>query len=88
MPEEPVNLPFTAVIGMDAVKKALMCMMADRSMKGLLIRGPSGTAKSLLVRSFFELFGDAELVNVPLDTPDEEIFGGLDIEKAISEGRT
>lgn len=80
-------MPFTAIVGMDAAKKALMCMMADRGIKGLLIRGPSGTAKSLLVRSFFGLFDGTELVNMPLNASDEQIFGGLDMEKAIAEGR-
>ena len=49
MSEKTAMMPFTAIVGMDAAKKALMCMMADRGIKGLLIRGPSGTAKDNII---------------------------------------
>ncbi|UAL07460.1 MAG: VWA domain-containing protein [Candidatus Methanogranum gryphiswaldense] len=82
------GLPFSAVVGMDLAKKALMCAAVDDRIKGVLIRGPSGTAKSVLVRSFSNLVQGKKMVEVPQNISDEQLFGGLDLEKAIKEGRT
>ncbi|MDD4222681.1 MAG: VWA domain-containing protein [Candidatus Methanomethylophilus sp.] len=81
------NLPFSAVRGMSLAKKALMCAAVDDSVKGVLIKGPSGTGKSLLVRAFAEVLPGRDIINVPQNINDDQLFGGLDLEKAVSEGR-
>ena len=81
------RFPFSAVIGMDDVKRALECIVSDRDLKGLLIKGPGGTAKTLLVRSFVNLLPNREIVNVPLNVTDEQLFGGMDMEHAITHGK-
>jgi len=81
------RFPFSAVTGMDDVKKALECIVSDDGLKGLLIKGPSGTAKTLLVRSFVNLLADKEIVNVPVNVTDEQLFGGMDMEHAITHGK-
>jgi magnesium chelatase subunit D len=80
------DLPFSAIQGMELAKKALMCAVLDDNIKGVIIRGPSGTAKSVLVRSFSHLT-DKRVIEVPQNISDEQLFGGLDIEKAIKEGK-
>ncbi len=80
------DLPFSAIQGMELAKKALMCAVLDDKIKGVIIRGPSGTAKSVLVRSFSHLT-DRRIIEVPQNISDEQLFGGLDIEKAIKEGK-
>ena len=87
MSEGILSLPFSAVIGMEPAKKALMCMAVDNNIKNILIKGPPGTAKSVLVRSFFNLTSEKELINVPPNISDDQLFGGLDFEAAIKEGR-
>jgi len=82
------GLPFSAVKGMENVKKALECAAVDDDLLGILIKGPTGTAKSVLVRSFVNLLPDKDIVNVPQNVTDEQLFGGLDIEDAIKFGRT
>ncbi|MDR0309755.1 MAG: hypothetical protein LBH88_03240, partial [Candidatus Methanoplasma sp.] len=47
--------PFSAVAGMGNVKKALECAAVDDELLGVLIKGPTGTAKSVLVRSFADM---------------------------------
>ena len=79
--------PFSAVKGMEDVKKALECAAADDGLLGVLIKGPTGTAKSVLVRSFVNMLPDKEIVNVPQNVTDEQLFGGLDIEDAIISGK-
>ena len=82
------QFPFSAVKGMDEVKKALECAMVDDDLKGVLIKGPTGTAKSLLVRSFADLLPGKDIVNIPQNVTDEQLFGSIDLEHAIKHGRT
>jgi len=72
---------------MEDVKKALMCAAVDGGLS-VLIKGPAGTAKSVLVRSFVDLLPDKKIINVPQNVTDEQLFGGLDIENAILSGKT
>jgi len=73
---------------METVKKALECVAVDDNILGVLIKGPTGTAKSVLVRSFANMLPDKELISVPQNITDEQLFGCLDIEEAILFGRT
>lgn len=82
-----LRYPFSAVIGERNAKRALQCLLADDSLNGVLIKGPSGTAKSVLVRSLAGLT-DRNLVDLPAGAGDEDIFGGIDFETAVKEGVT
>ena len=78
--------PFSAVYGMEKVKRALMCAMVNPHVKTVLIIGASGTGKTLVARSLGRISGK-HIVNVPLNVTDEQLFGCLDIECAIKEGK-
>jgi len=80
-----VHYPFSAVYGMEQTKKALMCAIANPHIKSVLIRGPSGTGKTLVGRSLGYISGKS-IVNIPLNVTDEQLFGCLDIELAVKEG--
>jgi len=73
---------------MENAKKALECVAVDDGLLGVLIKGPTGTAKSVMVRSFVNMLPDREIVNIPQNITDEQLFGGLDIEDAIKFGKT
>lgn len=47
--------PFTAIIGQDAMKKALLLNVINPKLGGVLIQGEKGTAKSTAVRALAEL---------------------------------
>jgi magnesium chelatase subunit D len=72
---------------MEDVKKALECAVVDDDILGVLIKGPTGTAKSVLVRSFVDMLPDKDIVSIPQNVTDEQLFGGLDIEDAIISGK-
>ena len=49
------NFPFTAIVGQNEMKNALILNIINPSIGGVLIRGEKGTAKSTAVRSLAEL---------------------------------
>lgn len=55
MNREPINYPFTALVGQEPMKLALILNVIDPSLSGVLIRGEKGTAKSTAVRSLADL---------------------------------
>jgi magnesium chelatase subunit D len=53
-PERPI-FPFTAIVGQDRMKRALVLNAINPQIGGVLIRGEKGTAKSTAVRAFARL---------------------------------
>ena len=56
-------LPFTAIVGQEKMKKALILNAINPRIGGVLIRGEKGTAKSTAVRALAELLPEIEIVN-------------------------
>lgn len=54
--------PFTAIVGQEQMKKALILNIINPSLGGVLIRGEKGTAKSTAVRALAELMPEREHV--------------------------
>ncbi len=61
MPFE-LTLPFTAIVGQEQMKRALMLNAIDPAIGGVLIRGDRGTAKSSAVRALARLLPDYDAV--------------------------
>jgi magnesium chelatase subunit D len=57
MPFE-LTLPFSAIVGQEQMKRALMLNAVDPAIGGVLIRGDRGTAKSSAVRALARLLPD------------------------------
>ncbi len=51
--------PFTAIVGQDTMKQALILNAINPAIGGVLIRGEKGTAKSTAVRSLTKLLPGA-----------------------------
>ena len=80
-----IRFPFSAVYGMDDAKRALLCALVNDRIHTVLIRGDSGTAKTVLARSIGDLT-DRNVVNIPVNVSEDQLFGGMDIEATIREG--
>ena len=57
-----MTFPFTAIVGQDEMKTALVLNVIDPAIGGLLIMGEKGTAKSTAVRALAELLPEIEVV--------------------------
>ncbi len=70
-----LNFPFTAIIGQDRMRKALILNLIDPSIQGVLLTGHQGTGKSTAVRSLSDILPDITVVeNCPFSCdPNDEI---------------
>lgn len=79
--------PFAAIVGQEKVKRALIINAINPKIKGVLISGQKGTAKSTMVRGLYELL-EENIINIPLNITEDRLVGSLDIEYAIKTGNT
>lgn len=78
--------PFPAIVGQEKVKKAILLNIINPNIKGVLISGEKGTAKSTIVRSISTIAPWLEIVDLPLNITEDRLLGSIDIESAILEG--
>jgi len=66
--------PFTAIMGQEKMKLALILNIINPTLSGVLIRGEKGTAKSTAVRALAEILPEIEVIeDCPFQlSPDEE----------------
>lgn len=81
-----LRYPFSAVIGQDKLKSALLLSACDPELGGVLISGNRGTAKSTLARSLADLLDHRPFVNCPLGVSEDRLLGSLDIEQVLDDG--
>lgn len=79
--------PFSAIVGQERMKRALILNAVHPTIGGVLIRGERGTAKSTAARALAALLpGDTPFVDLPVSATEDRVVGTLDIEKAIQKG--
>lgn len=79
--------PFSAVVGQDDVKLALLLNAIDRRIGGVLLRGDKGSAKSTLARGLAALLpGQSRFVELPVSATEDRVVGTLDMEAALTSG--
>lgn len=81
-----IQFPFTAIVGQEKMKKALLLNLINPKIGGVLIKGEKGTAKSTIVRALAQLLPDLQVVELPLGATEDKVVGTLDIEHAIKHG--
>lgn len=83
--------PFSAIVGQDKLKKALLLCAISPGIGGVLIKGEKGTAKSTAVRGLAEVMPALEhtnqpvpFVDLPLGASEDRVLGSLDIEAILA----
>jgi magnesium chelatase subunit D len=77
---KPARFPFSAVVGHDDAKLALLLAAIDPAIGGVLLRGQKGSAKTTLARGLAAVLpGDAPFVDLPLGATEDRLIGTLDL---------
>jgi magnesium chelatase subunit D len=80
-------LPFTAVVGQEQAKLALVLAAVEPKLGGVLLRGDKGSAKTTLARGLAALLpGDAPFVELPLGAGEDRTLGTLDLQSLLRDG--
>ncbi|WP_448336974.1 magnesium chelatase ATPase subunit D [Chloroflexus aurantiacus] len=88
-------LPFTAIVGLDTARQALLLLAVDPSLAGVAIGAGAGTGKSALVRAFARMLAGGrefdptipwQLVEMPVGVSEDRLLGGIDIEATLATG--
>ena len=88
--------PFSAIVGHDPLRLALLLCAVRPEIGGALIRGEKGTAKSTAVRGLAALLSAATgrggagsgggLVEMPLGATEDRVIGSLDLQRVLRDG--
>lgn len=87
--------PFSAVVGHDRLRLALVLCAVRPDIGGVLIRGEKGTAKSTAVRGLAQVLteafkasggGGGQLVELPIGATEDRVVGSLDLQKVLRDG--
>ncbi len=93
-----VPFPFSAIVGQDEMKRALLVAAVDARIGGVMVFGDRGTGKSTAARALAALLPPlaredggrgkvpVPFVDLPLGATEDRVVGALDIERALSHG--
>jgi magnesium chelatase subunit D len=82
--------PFSAIVGHDRLRLALVLCALRPEIGGVLIRGEKGTAKSTAVRGLAAVLSavdqDSALVELPIGATEDRVVGSLDLQRVLRDG--
>jgi magnesium chelatase subunit D len=85
-----IGYPFSALVGQDQLRLALVLNAVRPEIGGVLIRGEKGTAKSTAVRGLAHVLAmldaDARLVELPIGATEDRVVGSLDLQRVLRDG--
>ncbi len=79
--------PFSAVVGQEKTKRALLLACINPAVGGVLLVGERGCAKSVLAYGLQALFPDRKLLTIPLNASPDRLLGTVSSRALIKEGR-
>ena len=82
-----ISYPFSAIVGQDAMKRALLLVAVQPKIGGVLILGERGTAKTTAVRAMPGILGDeTRVVELPLNATEDRVVGTLHVGALMKSG--
>jgi magnesium chelatase subunit D len=93
MSKRQPEFPFTAIVGQEPLKTALVLNAINPRIGGVVISGPRGSAKSTLARGLADVLPITErkslpFVNLPLSTTEDRLVGSLDLQQVLTQQET
>ena len=86
----PPAYPFSAIVGHDRLRLALVLCAVLPGIGGVLIRGEKGTAKSTAARALAAVLAAVDpatrLVELPIGATEDRVIGSLDLQKVLRDG--
>lgn len=80
---KPSAFPFSAIVGQDEMKLALLLAAVDWRI-GVLLRGDKGAGKTTAARGLATLLPPpSPFINLPIGTTEDRLLGGLHLERAL-----
>ncbi len=82
-----ISFPFTAIVGQEDMKLALILNIIDPTIGGVLLKGQKGTGKSTAARAISALVPEIGFIELPLNATEDSLIGGIDFEKIVKHGK-
>jgi len=80
---KPASYPFSAIVGQDQMKLALLLAAVDWRL-GVLLRGEKGAGKTTAARGLAVLLPEpAPFINLPIGSTEDRLLGGLHLKRAL-----
>jgi magnesium chelatase subunit D len=89
------TLSFSALVGLDTARQALLLLAVDPGLGGAVIAAGVGAGKSSLARAFAQIMARADrllehdptpFVELPVGITEDRLLGGLDLEATLARG--
>ena len=84
-----MTYPFSAIVGHEQLRLALVLCAVRPEIGGVLIRGEKGTAKSTAVRGLAHVLAEVDgghLVELPIGATEDRVVGSLDLQRVLRDG--
>lgn len=79
--------PFSAIVGQDTMKLALLLNVVNPAIGGVLIQGEKGTAKTTSVRGLSGIMSEGtRVVELPVGSSEDRVVGTINIRKVMRDG--
>lgn len=81
------NYPFSAIVGQEDMKTALLINAVDPGLGGVLIQGDKGTAKTTAVRALPAVLPNGKkVIELPLNATEDRVVGTVDLGRLMQDG--
>lgn len=80
------GFPFSAIVGQDRLRLALLLTAVSPGIGGVVVRGEKGTAKTTAVRALGPLLPKGAVVDLPLGATEDRVVGSIDVESVLTTG--